>query len=398
MASGDPSTAILNALDDGLALWDRAHRFVHANPRYREILGPAAAALEPGDLWPGFVAALNDAGLFQTRLSADLIGEAAGAGLDLPCRDGRWIRLIDRPAHADGTIRIVRDITAEKARERDLQLWWYELEVQARDLDRFALGLIQAKHHAEAANTAKSSFLAGMSHELRTPMNAVLGFAEVIRDQVFGRQEIDRYSAYAADIHASGLHLLTLIDDILDLSKIEAGRMELREDVLDLELIIAGAFNLVHSAAGRGRVTVRRLARERVALRADGMKLKQCLLNVLSNAIKFTPPGGTVTLSVVIDAEYLKLRVQDTGIGIAPEDMARVFEPFRQVEGEMSRKEHGTGLGMPLTKRFVELHGGNVALESEVGRGTLVELRLPAARIMAQEGWDEDLTSREIQK
>ena len=377
MAIGDHSTAILDALDDGLTLWDGDDRLLLSTARCRELLGPAVSALAPGIFWPDALDLLDRARLFAAPLSAAPIEESGEPAIDRELADGRWIRLIERPWPAGGTIRLIRDISAEKARERALSA---------------------ARQIAEATSRAKSSFLAGTSHELRTPLNAVLGFAEIIRDQVFGRHDIDRYSTYAADIHSSGLHLLNLIDDILDLSKIEAGRMELREDIIDLESVVASAFNLVQQAAGQGGVTLRRLARERIALRADGMKLKQCLLNLLSNAIKFTPAGGAVTFSVTLDAEYLRLRVQDTGIGIAPADIARVFEPFRQIDGAMSRKTHGTGLGMPLTKLLIELHGGAILLESALGQGTVVELLLPIGRVVAQEGWDDDMTGREAQR
>jgi two-component system, cell cycle sensor histidine kinase PleC len=376
MAIADHSTAILDALDDGLTLWDRDDRLVLCTARYRQILGLAPPALPIGIDWTAAQATLDTAGIFAAAFSA--------ATPDHELADGRWIRMIERPAAEGGTMRLVRDITADKARERD----------QAATIAM----LLRAKQAAEETSHAKSSFLAGMSHELRTPLNAVLGFAEIIRDQVFGRHDIDRYSGYAGDIHASGLHLLNLIDDILDLSKIEAGKMELREDIVDLESLVASAFSLVQQAAFRSGVTLRRLARERIALRIDAMKLKQCLLNLLSNAIKFTPSGGAITFSVHLDAEHLSLRVQDTGIGIAPADIARVFEPFRQIDGSMSRMSHGTGLGMPLTKLLIELHGGAIALDSEVGRGTLVELLLPVERVVAQEGWDEDLTELEVRR
>ncbi|HVJ52283.1 MAG TPA: ATP-binding protein [Aliidongia sp.] len=395
MANGDHTTAIFDLLDDGLTLWDRDDRFVLGSDRCRDLLG---ATLTPGMSWQAAVEGFDAAGLFTVKLATapDLLAEAAKGGLDLDCADGRRLRLIER-ANEAGRLRLFRDITEEKRRERDLLEWLGYLDEQIRDLDRLTIELSEAKQLAEAANFAKSAFLTGMSHELRTPLNAVLGFAEIVRDQVFGRHEIDRYSNYAADIHSSGLHLLTLINDILDLSKIEAGKMELREEITDLESIIASAFNLVQEAALRGGINLRRLTRERIALRADGTKLKQCLLNLLANAVKFTPSGGSVTLSVNLDASHLMLGVQDTGIGIAPDDIPGVFEPFRQIDGEISRKSHGTGLGIPLTKRFMELHGGTVAIESELGRGTLATLLLPIDRVVAQEGWDDDIASMEKQ-
>jgi two-component system cell cycle sensor histidine kinase PleC len=353
-------TNSIEATDDGLALWDQKGRLLLCNDRYRDFFGACGGAMR---------------GL-------------GGEGIERQLADGRWLRWTERHTADGHFVQRFTDISSEKLREQDMRLWWEYLEGQTRDLDGLTRALSDAKRIAEEANRAKSIFLAGMSHELRTPLNGVLGFAEIIRDQIFGRHDIDRYSTYAADIHASGLHLLTLINDILDLSKVEAGKMELREEIVDLESIVSSSFNLMGESAMRGRVTLRRLARERTALRADGMKLKQCLLNVLSNAIKFTPPDGAVTLSVNVDAEHLTLSVRDTGIGIGRDDLAKVFEPFQQIDGELTGSLVGTGLGMSLTKSFIEMHGGMIEIDSEVGRGTIVHLRLPVSRVVAQEIWD----------
>jgi two-component system cell cycle sensor histidine kinase PleC len=243
--------------------------------------------------------------------------------------------------------------------------------------------LIAAKEEAETASRTKSQFLAHMSHELRTPLNAVLGFSEVIRDQVVGPVE-PRYRDYAADIHKAGQHLLNLINDVLDLSKIEVGRLALHDDPVSLGDVVATCFRLVSERAREGQVAItEELAVDLPPVRGDALRLKQVVLNVLSNAVKFTPPGGAVRITAAREADGgLTLAVIDTGIGMASEDIPVALAPFRQVEGALNRRYEGTGLGLPLAKSLVELHDGTLAIESAPGRGTTVSIRLPARRVM----------------
>ena len=236
-----------------------------------------------------------------------------------------------------------------------------------------------------AANSAKSEFLANMSHELRTPLNAVIGFSQLIYDQAYGPVGIAKYVEYAKDINDSGNHLLCLINDILDLSKIEAGMLELDEEIVDVAQIIRSAHVLLKERAEAGGVVLKHeIPADLPALRADERKLKQILLNLLSNAVKFTPAGGHVELRAATDAEGgFSISVADDGIGIAPEDMAKAMAPFGQVDSTLSRKYDGTGLGLPLTLALVELHGGDLTLESVAGSGTRATVRFPAERVVA---------------
>jgi signal transduction histidine kinase len=216
-----------------------------------------------------------------------------------------------------------------------------------------------------------------MSHELRTPMNAILGFSEVLADGMFGEIN-DKQAEYLRDILESGRHLLSLINDILDLSKIEAGRMELEPDDFDLPSAIDNALTLVRERAGRRSIVLGREIDGRVGMiRGDERKVKQVVLNLLSNAIKFTPEGGRIDVRAGVNEGMVEVSVTDTGVGIAPEDQETVFEEFRQV-GTADKKVEGTGLGLALSRKFVELHGGRIWVKSEVGQGSTFTFTLPA--------------------
>jgi signal transduction histidine kinase len=229
----------------------------------------------------------------------------------------------------------------------------------------------------EAASRHKSEFLANMSHELRTPLNAIIGFSEVLTQRMFGHLN-EKQDEYLRDIYASGQHLLSLINDILDLSKIEAGRVELERTDFDLPAAIDNALALVHERAGRRGITLGRQIDDRLGtIRGDERRVKQVLLNLLSNAIKFTPEGGRIDLRAALnEPEVVEVSVADTGVGIAPEDQEAVFEEFRQV-GTADKKLEGTGLGLALSRRFVELHGGHIFVRSRVGVGSTFTFTLP---------------------
>ena len=234
----------------------------------------------------------------------------------------------------------------------------------------------------DQANQAKSDFLANMSHELRTPLNAIIGFSEVMVEELFGPVGSAKYIEYVVDIHRSARHLLDLINDILDLSKIEAGRVELREETVDVDGLIDGCLTLVEERVrATGLSLEKRVADGLPALWADKRMVRQILINLLSNAVKFTPSGGSVGVEAAIGSTgALVLTVSDTGIGMAPEDIPRVMEPFVQVDGALNRNYEGTGLGLPLANRLAEMHGAAFELKSEEGAGTTVTVRFPAER------------------
>jgi signal transduction histidine kinase len=232
----------------------------------------------------------------------------------------------------------------------------------------------------EVANKHKSEFLANMSHELRTPLNAIIGFSEVLLERLFGDLN-DKQDDYLKDIHSSGRHLLSLINDILDLSKIEAGRMELEASRFDIALALSNALTLVRERAQRhGIALIQEVDSALGELVADERKFKQILVNLLSNAVKFTPDGGRIEVTARRADGHAEIAVHDTGIGIAPEDQDTVFEEFRQVGRDYTKKQEGTGLGLALTRRFVELHGGRIRLESEPGKGSTFTFTIPLSQ------------------
>ncbi len=222
----------------------------------------------------------------------------------------------------------------------------------------------------------KSEFLANMSHELRTPLNAIIGFSEVLLERMFGDLN-DKQAEYLGDILTSGQHLLSLINDILDLSKVEAGQMELELGEFSLQQALENGLTMLKERASRHGITLNlELDPDLDVIEADERKVKQVVFNLLSNAVKFTPDGGHVAVMARRTDDELQIAVRDTGIGIAPEDQARIFEEFRQV-GQGSAKAEGTGLGLALTRRLVELHGGRLWVESEPGVGSTFTLTLP---------------------
>ncbi len=244
--------------------------------------------------------------------------------------------------------------------------------------------LDHALHIAEEANRAKSDFLATISHELRTPLNAIIGFSEIMKSEAIGPIKAEKYQEYATDINYSGQHLLDLINDILDLTKVEAGKFELKEENVDVAGTINACVVMVSEAARSASLTVEQLMPDRApVLRADPRLLKQILVNLLSNAVKFTEAGGNISIrAYTSEAGEFVIQVSDTGIGIKPENISKVMAVFGQVDNSLSRKHEGSGLGLPLTKGLVERHGGSLTLESEVGVGTVVTLQFPTYRIV----------------
>jgi signal transduction histidine kinase len=265
-----------------------------------------------------------------------------------------------------------------------------ELKVEIAERRRAEINLRSAKEQAEVANRAKSEFLAMVSHELKTPLNAIIGFSDILANQTLGPIGKTQYLDYASDIRDSGHYLLKIINDILDLSRIESGNLTLIEEQVDVTSVVQSAVRLIRPRAeAAGLELAMEFPAGIVIVFADARAMKQILVNLLSNAVKFTPKGGRVTIVVTLDAGRPTITVADTGIGIPAKDLGRVCEPFVQVDTSLARRFEGTGLGLTLTKRLVDLHGGELILRSTLGAGTTVTVRLPEERRIDRRVRDE---------
>ncbi len=357
---------------EGMFTLDIGGRFLSANPALLALLGydsEVQLLTEIQDVSKQlYVDQENRETITQALLGQEEVGSVP---VELYRRDGRtlWVAIsagIIR--NADGRA------IAFQGSVRDITQWRQDRAAMER-----------AVAAAEMANRAKSEFLTNMSHELRTPLNAIIGFSEIIATEAMGPLTNRAYREYAHDIHDSGQTLLALINDILDLSKIQAGRKELAERLVDIPRLIRSSLRLVAERADKGEVLLETaIDTDLPPVRGDEVALKQILSNLLSNAVKFTPPGGRVTCGARAEADgSMSIFVQDTGIGMSEKDMATAMEPFRQIEGSHSRNAGGVGLGLPLVRALAELHGGTARLESTVDVGTLVTITLPPDRVQS---------------
>ena len=374
----------IESVSDAFVLFDRQDRLILWNQAFKDAFGFEDAMVRKG----AFKQDLNRIAALAIRSDQPAPGGVAGAR-EVELHDGRWLQLSERFTSDGGSVVTAADITAIKRQEAErqraadhLRLMVDQLETSQEKLSLLARKYEVAMTRAEAANQAKSEFLANMSHELRTPLNAINGFSEIMAGEMFGPLGDARYKGYAADILKSGQHLLSLINDILDLAKIEAGKHSLHYDTLSLREVCDDAVRLMRGKVAESGLSLTLDApADLPEIEADHRGVKQVLLNLISNAIKFTPEGGSIVVSVRMEARaMMRVAVTDTGIGIAPEDLARLARPFEQVEGQHSKTTQGTGLGLALTKSLVELHGGELTMDSEPGRGTTVAFTLPLRR------------------
>jgi len=346
-------------------------RYISVNPAFAHIMGyssPAELVAQVRDIRQEVYYHSEQWDLFVTRLRE----EGAITEHEIQVR------------RSNGAV-IWAAINARAVRDEDGNALYFEGTMENITRRKEAeMALRTAKEQADLANRAKSEFLANMSHELRTPLNAIIGFSEIIKDEMFGPVGRPDYVEYSKDIHASGTHLLELINDILDVSKIEAGKKEINESLFDFGNVGAAALRLVKPRADGGKLTlISDIPPNLPQIWGEELAIKQSVLNMLSNAVKFTPEGGSVTLSARIESDgRLKVTVADTGIGIKEEDIPKVLVPFGQVDSALARRYAGTGLGLTLVISLVELHGGEFKLESVFGKGTQAIFYLPAERVV----------------
>jgi two-component system cell cycle sensor histidine kinase PleC len=377
LGMADPVRVALDHSTEGFALFDADDRLVEFNGRLKDFFPEIAADLLPGagfeELLRRYLAldpAAPPAGPQRDALVARRIARHRTPDNAFTFRtiNGRWVLTSECPTPDGGIVSIHADVSALKEKEEALR---------ASQLEALA-----AKIQAERASRAKTEFLAHMSHELRTPLNAVMGFTELMIGEALGPLGSPRYRDYAQDIHDSGGHLLALINDILDLARIEAGRMTLHEEITDAGDAVQHAAATVRSvAAERGLTLEVDVEPGLPVLHADVRALLQMVVNLASNAVKFTPEGGHVLLSASgLPDGGIGIMVADTGVGIAADELPRLLEPFGRADGYRANKSEGTGLGLPIVKRLIEMHGGRLELSSEPSGGTTAILLFPAER------------------
>jgi two-component system, cell cycle sensor histidine kinase PleC len=372
----------IESVSEAFVLWDRQGRLLMCNRNYREFF-----RMEPQALQPGAAREQVDA-VARQAIRQEFSGGQSGVR-EAELVDGRWVQISERPTAEGGLVVTAADISALKAQEEALKQNEQELRRAVVNLERSQEQLSELarkyeaeKLRAEGANRAKSEFLANMSHELRTPLNAINGFSEIMVGEMYGPLGDARYRDYSRDILNSGQHLLALINDILDMSKIEAGKMNLRFDPIGLEEVAEDAVRLVRNRAETAGLSLHiEFPADLPEVEADYRAVKQVLLNLLSNAVKFTPRGGRIAIQADLRddprGQRVRVTVQDTGIGISAEDLARLAQPFEQIENQHAKTQQGTGLGLALSKSLVEMHGGLLDLKSAPGQGTAASFSLP---------------------
>ncbi|MBI1339551.1 PAS domain-containing protein [bacterium] len=369
----------IDAYPGPFAIWDTRRRLTHWNRAFQTIFGLDPAIVQVGASYDHIMA--EAARSIRTERP---LGEDSHAR-EIHLTSDRWLRLIDRKTSSDGYITAGLDITTLKAQESDLLRKERRLTATVIDLERVS-GQAQelARQHAgekakaERANAAKNVFLANMSHELRTPLNHINGFSEMIMREVHGTLGDRRYKGYAEDIHAAGEHLLDMINDILDMAKIEAGKMQIVSRPIDPFDAVDAAVRMIRRRAEVKGLTLTAVADEDLPeINGDHRAIKQMTLNLVANAIKFTEAGGAIRVETAVDGDWIVIRVKDNGIGISKQDLPRLAQPFEQAGQSDDRSVQGTGLGLALTKSFAEMHGGYLRIESELGVGTTVSIYLP---------------------
>lgn len=390
----------VETISEAFVLWDNQNRLVMCNSKYQQFHGLADDVVQPGSSYDEVIAAASEP-IVSKRIAVAGKDADISRTYEAQLEDGRWLHINERRTRDGGYVSVGTDITALKesqtkntenehqlrASVAELRLSRRELEHQKQQLVDLAEKYALEKNRAEAANRAKSEFLANISHELRTPLNAIIGFSEVMQQALFGSLGHPKYQEYSRDIYSSGTYLLEVINDILDMSKIEAGRMTLDTDTVDVADIVEDSMKVVSQAAAERNITLERHGPEHFPIEADRRSLKQIFLNLLSNAVKFTRDDGRVDVHLTRRNGQVRISIKDTGIGIAEADIAKLGTPFEQVENQFSKSHQGSGLGLAISRALVELHGGTLDIKSSEGQGTTVICALP---IQADRAFDDE--------
>ncbi|MFC3693179.1 PAS domain-containing sensor histidine kinase [Chenggangzhangella methanolivorans] len=381
----------IETISEAFVLWDAGNRLVTCNSKFQQLYELGDESVTPGAARADIIAAGRQP-VIVNSVRPDGRVEDGARSFEAQIEDGRWLRINERRTKDGGFVSVGTDITSLKRQEErlmdsekalmanvaDLRKSRQTLEVQAQQLADLAEKYAEQKSEAELASKAKSDFLANISHELRTPLNAILGFSEIMVSGLFGPLGSEKYAEYAGDIRESGQYLLDVISDILDMSKIEAGRFMIARETVDIDKVVMDAMRVITPKAEEKSIALRAEAACGVTVEVDRRALKQILLNLLSNAVKFTPAGGRVTIRTRSVGDAMNLYIEDTGIGISKDAIEKLGRPFEQVENQFSKSHKGSGLGLAIARSLAELHGGSMRIRSTVGVGTVVLIRLPA--------------------
>ncbi len=379
-------------ISEAFVLWDTDSKLVLCNSKYQQFHSLPARACEPGTPYDVVASSAREP-LVKQYVPGEMNDRSGARSIEVQLADGRWLQINERRTKDGGFVSVGTDISDLKKQEekllnsektlmvtvRDLQRERQTAEEQSQRLAELADKYASEKTRAETANRSKSEFLANMSHELRTPLNAIIGFSEIMTTGMFGPLGSPKYAEYAADIRRSGQFLLDVINDILDMSKIEAGRTDLELEHFDIKAVVEDVMRLVTPRATESGIQLITDCAEGIHLTADKRAVKQILINLLSNAVKFTPEGGTITVQISAQDDQLQCTIIDTGIGIPQRDIEKLGRPFEQVENQFTKSKGGSGLGLAISKSLVELHGGQLAINSVLKKGTTVSVTLPLA-------------------
>ena len=373
----------IETIPEAFVLWDADNRLVLCNSNFQGLHHLPDEAITVGASYESVVAA-GSKPVVRNKVVTGGPSIPGARTFEAQLEDGRWLHISEMRTKDGGYVSVGTDITALKTHEEKLLDSEKRLMATIADLSasqqrssELAEKYAEEKTRAEEANQAKSKFLANMSHELRTPLNAIIGFSEIMESGMFGPLGAEKYREYCSDIRGSGQYLLEVINDILDMSKIEAGRIRLDFEDLDLDSLLGEAMRVVGARAQDKQLQLSARTSPDLRLRADRRALKQVILNLLSNAVKFTPGGGRVTVRGRASDYCITLAIADTGIGIAKDALARLGRPFEQVESQLTKSHQGSGLGLAISKSLVELHGGHMRIRSTLVKGTLVMVWLP---------------------